>query len=569
MKRKAPSMNLIIVLAMTALIVGALAGAVAIFLRTYRAALIRNAETTSRQVIAQVSGTMERFLQDTNDSMKLLSGYLDLLPAQRESRFHAFLEINRDVVAITTYDERGQMMNCYSPGYRLRRLPLQNLSFDPARLEDYAGGYISAPHVMSIFQDEYPWVVTLIEPVSTREGECWVAMDIGCSNISSYISGVGIGNRGYCFLEDTEGQLVYHPQQQLIYSSLKTENTAHIASLPDGTYVEGSTIYTVQTLSGGSWRVVGVSSVQELITDGVQELRQLTVLSALLILTAAMLVSVLLSCVLSRPIQNLISAMRGFEADADHFSYEPVRGVREVQALSVSFEHMVKMIQKLMETARNEEISLRRTELKALQAQVNPHFLYNTLDSILWMCEQGHNADAALMVNALAQLFRISISRGHELIPIRSEVQHARSYLQIQSVRYRDQFTYSFDVEERCLDFLCNKITLQPLIENAINHGLNGLSDDERIDIRVFESGEDILFTVTDNGVGMEPEQLEDIFRRGPDSKSGIGVTNVNERLRIWFGERYGVSITSVPDEGTCVTVRMPKIRQEAEYEDH
>ena len=133
----------------------------------------------------------------------------------------------------------------------------------------------------------------------------------------------------------------------------------------------------------------------------------------------------------------------------------------------------------------------------------------------------------------------------------------------------RDQFTYSFDVEERCLDFLCNKITLQPLIENAINHGLNGLSDDERIDIRVFESGEDILFTVTDNGVGMEPEQLEDIFRRGPDSKSGIGVTNVNERLRIWFGERYGVSITSVPDEGTCVTVRMPKIRQEAEYEDH
>ena len=569
MKKNRLSMNLIMVLAMAAVAVCVLVCAIVIFVQTYRSALLRNAETTSRQAIAQVSSTMEEYLEDMNDSVALLTEYLDLPVRQREARFETFLEIKPDVVAITTYDADGQMKNCYSLGHKLREHIWENLSLDAARLDEYADGYVSAPHVMSIFEESYPWVVTLIEPVATSEGEQWVAVDIGCSNISGYINGVGIGQRGYCFLEDLEGNLVYHPQQQLIYSELKQENTALTASLPDGPHVEGNTIYTVQTLASGNWRVVGVSSVQELITDGLQEVLRISVISALFILAAMLMLSVLLSQMLSKPIQNLVSAMRSFERDADNFSYEPVMGVREVQNLSVSFEHMVRRIQKLMATVRSEEINLRKTELKALQAQINPHFLYNTLDSISWMCEQGKNAEAVLMVNALARLFRISISRGHELIPIRSEVQHAQSYLQIQSVRYKDQFSYEFDVEEGCLEYLCNKITLQPIIENAIYHGVNGLVDEGRIVIRVFSREDDIFFTVEDNGVGMEPEQIEEIFRRKPDGKSGIGIKNVNDRLKIWFGEKYGVTITSVPDEGTRVTVRMPKVREESEYEKH
>ena len=569
MKKNRLSMNLIMVLAMAAVAVCVLVCAIVIFVQTYRSALLRNAETTSRQAIAQVSSTMEEYLEDMNDSVALLTEYLNLPVRQREARFETFLEIKPDVVAITTYDADGQMKNCYSLGHKLREHIWENLSLDAARLDEYADGYVSAPHVMSIFEESYPWVVTLIEPVATSEGEQWVAVDIGCSNISGYINGVGIGQRGYCFLEDLEGNLVYHPQQQLIYSELKQENTALTASLPDGPHVEGNTIYTVQTLASGNWRVVGVSSVQELITDGLQEVLRISVISALFILAAMLMLSVLLSQMLSKPIQNLVSAMRSFERDADNFSYEPVMGVREVQNLSVSFEHMVHRIQKLMATVRSEEINLRKTELKALQAQINPHFLYNTLDSISWMCEQGKNAEAVLMVNALARLFRISISRGHELIPIRSEVQHAQSYLQIQSVRYKDQFSYEFDVEEGCLEYLCNKITLQPIIENAIYHGVNGLVDEGRIVIRVFSREDDIFFTVEDNGVGMEPEQIEEIFRRKPDGKSGIGIKNVNDRLKIWFGEKYGITITSVPDEGTCVTVRMPKVREESEYEKH
>ena len=171
------------------------------------------------------------------------------------------------------------------------------------------------------------------------------------------------------------------------------------------------------------------------------------------------------------------------------------------------------------------------------------------------------------MVNALARLFRISISRGHELIPIRSELQHAESYLEIQAHRYKNQFTWSIDAEESCLDYLCHKITLQPIIENAIYHGLNGLVDDGEILVSVREDGEDILFTVTDNGSGMTEEQISAIMQKDHSDRAGIGIKNVNDRLTIYFGPSYGIQIDSEPDRGTSVLIRMPKVREEADYE--
>ena len=215
MKKKGLSMNLIMALTLTAVAVSVLLCANLVFMQTYRQTLLRNAETTSRQAIAQASSTMNEYLEDMNDAVTLLTGYLDLPAEEREARFEAFLEIRADVVAVTTYDAEGEMRNCYSLGRRLREDILQNLSFDPDKRELYETGFISAPHVMSIFVEDYPWVVTIVRPATTGEGERYIAVDVSCSNISTYISGVGIGQRGYCFLEDTEGNLVYHPQQKL------------------------------------------------------------------------------------------------------------------------------------------------------------------------------------------------------------------------------------------------------------------------------------------------------------------------------------------------------------------
>lgn len=365
---------------------------------------------------------------------------------------------------------------------------------------------------------------------------------------------------------DRAGNIVYHPQQQLLYSGLKTENTAALAGLEDGSYVNDTVIYCLTSVQGSDWRIVGVSYVDELVNRNVREMIWLSLWLAVLVLAAALVTSWLLSRLLGRPLRELASAMERFETDADHFTYRPVGGAREVRELSDSFGHMVLRIQRLMSTVRQEEINLRKTELKALQAQINPHFLYNTLDSIAWMCEQGRADDAVKMIHALARLFRISISRGHELIPISKEIEHAENYLKIQNYRYKNQFTYTFDVDPGCLDYYCNKITLQPIIENAIMHGLDLLVDEGCIRVRVSQEGDDILFCVQDNGVGMSPEQAHAILADSQD-RTGIGIKNVNDRLQIYFGKQYGLRIVSELDVGTRVEIRMPKIKEVDGYE--
>ena len=485
----------------------------------------------------------------------------------RDAYLNAWLNARSEVVAVTTYDESGTLQNCWALGYTPRDTILQNLSFDLETAQRNSAGYVSAPHVESIFEGYYPWVVTIVRPMPGGTMPRWVAVDVRFSGLGASINGVGIGQHGYCYLMDNLGNMVYHPQQQLLYAGIKGEETSRLAALKSGTYVEDTVIYSVQDVPDSNWRVVGVSYIDETVNESVWQMARITVGTAVLILAAALLVGWIISHMLSRPLQQLETAMEQFEQDADGFTFQPVAGTREVQELSDSFGHMVGRIQRLMTTVREEEIDLRKTELKALQAQINPHFLYNTLDSIAWMCERGKNADAVKMVHALAKLFRISISKGHELIPIEKELQHAEAYLLIQKFRYKNQFTYHFTVDESCLHDLCNKITLQPIIENAITHGLDLLVEPGHIEIEVAADGDDVLFKVSDDGIGMPPEQVAELLQNEPSDRTGIGIKNVNDRLRIYFGPQYGLSIESVPDEGTTVTIRMLRVPEDREGE--
>ena len=552
---------------LVAMVVGVVAiilcSCILLFLDRYRSAMVQSARTSTAQAVSQVSDTVGSYLRDMDQAMDLVEQSMTEEPASRDELLDAFLTFRPDVVATTSYSESGQLLDCWSLGRQPRADILQNLSFDLVQAQANDGPYMTAPHVESIFEGYYPWVVTMTAPLDSEGEAAWVSLDLSFSGISSYISNVGIGQRGYCFLMDESGEIIYHPQQRLLYAGLKSEDTPALAALEDGTYSDDTMIYSLSSVEDGSWRVVGISYVDELVNRNVLEMIQLSGIMAVVILVAALLTSWLLSHLLGRPLRGLASAMERFESDADHFTYRPVKGTREVRELSDSFGHMVVRIQRLMSTVREEEVNLRKTELKALQAQINPHFLYNTLDSIAWMCERGRNADAVSMVHALARLFRISISRGHELIPIAKEIEHAESYLQIQKYRYKNQFTYEFDVDSECLGYYCNKITLQPIIENAITHGLELMVDEGRITVQVCQEGEDILFRVRDNGVGMSPEQVASILDRAPSDRTGIGIKNVNDRLKIYFGKDYGLHITSELDVGTCVEIRMPKVQGE------
>ncbi len=558
----------------TALLVSMVVGMVSIivcccvvlFLNRYRSAMVHSARTSTAQTISQASNTVGGYLRDMEQAMGQVEQSMAQSADSRDELLSSFLKFRPDVVAVTSYSAAGALLDCWSLGREPRENILRNLSFDLEKARTSTSSYMTAPHVVTIFESWYPWVVTMTKPLPQRGGAAWVSLDLSFSSISSYINNVSIGQRGYCFLMDRAGNIVYHPQQQLLYSGLKTENTAALAGLEDGSYVNDTVIYCLTSVQGSDWRIVGVSYVDELVNRNVREMIWLSLWLAVLVLAAALVTSWLLSRLLGRPLRELASAMERFETDADHFTYRPVGGAREVRELSDSFGHMVLRIQRLMSTVRQEEINLRKTELKALQAQINPHFLYNTLDSIAWMCEQGRADDAVKMIHALARLFRISISRGHELIPISKEIEHAENYLKIQNYRYKNQFTYTFDVDPGCLDYYCNKITLQPIIENAIMHGLDLLVDEGCIRVRVSQEGDDILFCVQDNGVGMSPEQAHAILADSQD-RTGIGIKNVNDRLQIYFGKQYGLRIVSELDVGTRVEIRMPKIKEVDGYE--
>lgn len=566
MNARAPRTGLRITTILVTMVVGTVAiillCCILLFLDRYRSAMVQSARTSSSQAVSQVSNTVGSYLRDMGQAMELVEQSVSESGESRDWLLAAFLKYRPDVVAVTSYSAGGELLDCWSPGREPRENIFQNLSFDLGAARESEGAYMTAPHVETIFEGYYPWVVTMTAPLEGGGEAAWVSLDISFSSISSYLKNVSIGQRGYCFLMDREGNIVYHPQQQLLYAGLKSEDTEALAALEDGDYADDTVIYCLASVEGSDWRAVGVSYVDELVNRNVNDMIRLSCLLAVVVLGAALLTSWLLFRFLGRPLRGLASAMESFESDADHFAHKPVGGTREVQELSDSFEHMVLRIQELMTTVREEEINLRKTELKALQAQINPHFLYNTLDSIAWMCEQGRNADAVRMVHALARLFRISISRGHELIPIAKEIEHAESYLQIQMYRYKNQFTYDFDVDPDCLSYYCNKITLQPIIENSINHGLDLMVDEGRIDVLVRQDGDDIVFSVRDNGVGMSEEQIEAIMQHGPTDRTGIGIKNVNDRLKIYFGKSYGLHITSEPDIGTCVEIRMPKIKE-------
>ncbi len=543
-----------------------LAGIV-VFVTTYRASMIQNVKTSSDQAAVQVERIVDNYMDDIGRSLKLIEGFFLEEEPVRDVDLNHMADLRSDVTAITSYDpETGELTGAWTGHKVFKKDALANLSFNKEEMPELGEIVISRPHVESLLLNEYPWVVSISTRIRQADGtEQIVVLDSRFSQIASYVDTVGVGSHGYCFIMDQDGTIIYHPQQQLIFAGLKEENTQKMTAHSDGSYEENSLIYTIRTRKGSSWRIVAVSFVDELIEDRLKDCLILLAGLLLIVLAATIVSSVVLSRYISRPIHSLNKAMGEFEANAEGFSYEPVYGSLEVTSLSNAFGHLVIRIQELMNKVRNEEIVLRKTELRALQAQINPHFLYNTLDSIAWMCEEGRTKDAVEMVNALARLFRISISKGHELIPVEKEVEHAKSYLQIQKFRYKNQFQYSFEVQESCLHYYCNKITLQPIIENAIYHGLNRMIDEGFIEIRIFEDGDDVVFTVEDNGVGMTKEQCESILHKEVKGQTGgIGIKNVNDRVKIYFGEQYGMTIESELDEGTKVSIRMPKLKEDS-----
>jgi two-component system sensor histidine kinase YesM len=240
--------------------------------------------------------------------------------------------------------------------------------------------------------------------------------------------------------------------------------------------------------------------------------------------------------------------------------------VDEITELGMSFNIMTGKIRELLEAKVREQENLKKAELKALQAQINPHFLYNTLDTIVWMAESNKTNQVIEIVRALSSFFRIALSRGKDWIPIRQEIEHVQNYLYIQKMRYRDILEYELEVDENILDSTILKLTLQPLVENALYHGIKNKRGGGMIRVRARKENSNlVLLTVQDDGVGLTPYKLSQIrasISNDSDqilqSETGFGLENVNKRIQLYYGKQYGLTVESQYHEGTRVTVAIP-----------
>ncbi|WP_159442078.1 sensor histidine kinase [Clostridium sp. Marseille-P2415] len=244
----------------------------------------------------------------------------------------------------------------------------------------------------------------------------------------------------------------------------------------------------------------------------------------------------------------------------------PKSNIREIRMLSDQYDQMVVRIGELIEHNKEEQELKRKTELKLLQAQINPHFLYNTLDTIVWLAEGKRHQDVVDMITALSSFLRIGLNNGRDFITIRGEAEHVNSYLQIQHFRYEDIMDYEIDFEEQIMEYSILKLTLQPIVENALYHGIKNCRKKGFLKITGRQENEDIFLRVEDNGIGMKPEELgkmqKQVSRGGEDVdlREGFGIANVAERIRLNFGDSYGLHIESEYGVGTSVTVRIPAV---------
>ncbi|MEK5254933.1 sensor histidine kinase [Paenibacillus sp. FSL F4-0125] len=434
------------------------------------------------------------------------------------------------------------------------------------------GVAVSSSHVQHLFQDEYRWVVSISRKLSDTFSEMEadrqgvLLVDLNYSVINNLCKQIELGKRGYVFIVDPSGSLVYHPQQQLIYSQLKFEQLETVLGIKSGSVTVNTgneqKLYTVDTTSFG-WKIVGVTYPDDLVANK-QQMQGTAALWGAVSLIFAMAISVLLSYALTKPLKNLEINMKKAERGEFDIRVE-IESPNEIGKLARTFNLMIMKIKELMSQIVMEQEMKRVSELKALQAQIKPHFLYNTLESIIWMAETGKMEEVVEMTSSLSKLLRSTIGEGEELIPIARELEHIRHYLTIQNMRYRHKFTYSIELQEDILKCSILKLVLQPLVENAIYHGIKHNPEQGHILIRGKREHNDITIQIIDNGVGMNPEQMGKLLLQKADYRmgSGVGVANVNHRIQLYFGDHYGLSFESEMEEGTTVTLRIPALYEE------
>ncbi len=538
---------------------------------------------SNRVILHQLVSQIDSYIQGMEQISDALTGSREVLdwlafrggisgdmpPGGIQERLRHYIQAREDISEILLVRTDRQILTS-DPEARINPwTALQDKPWFSRAAEAGGRTTVSSSYVQNLLWGRYSWVVSLSRGILDASGRLLgvLLVDLKFNRISSLCQSLIIGKRGYNFILDSKGNYVFHPTQQLVYSNIRTEPLEEVLGMASGTgeslyYLDGRYYMTEHSPLTG-WYVVSVLYESDIITEW-KSIQLIYTLIALVLFLVVGLVTHKVSSGITKPVRRLQEIMGRVET-GDFPLVGELEGTDEIRDLARDYDIMVGRIRELMAANVKEQEQKRKSDLKALQAQINPHFLYNTLDSIIWMGEMGQCKEVVQMTSALSKLFRISISKGRELIPIRSELEHVRSYLIIQEMRYKDKFRYEMDVDPRILDLYTLKITLQPLVENAIYHGIKEAEHPCCLGISGWLEEDVVHLEVKDDGVGMDEKALSVIRERLKEGGGrpgrgghGVGIHNVHERIRLYFGKDYGLSCHSSLSRGTVMLVRFP-----------
>ena len=536
---------------------------------------VANTEMTVESTIDRLNSSLLDLRQISDAANYNIVQQYDISSQEFTRQFSMLYETNTDKIqSLALYGDDGMLIESEPVATVKDNVKVADQKWYQDARSEIENIHFSTPHVQNLFDDgtfRYHRVVSLSRSVDINDGSTSgsgvLLVDMKYSVLEDMLERINETSSGiYYYLCSRDGEIIYHPRWTEINRGLFKEKNNKVASYEDGIYemktdgqkenvVVGSVAYT-------GWKLIGVvpESVQE---TSINKFRYYIITTILILVMMLLQVNRFISRKISRPIRELDESVKAYEAGAMPDIY--IGGSAEIRHLGYSVQKSYEQIETLMKEIIQQQTERRKSELDALQSQINPHFLYNTLESITWMIEAQRNKEAVVMISELAKLLRVSLSRGKTIISIGDELQHGRSYMNIQRVRYKERFKVEFLIDEEIKNYCIVKLVIQPLLENAIYYGVGNMDEDDdgQILVRGEKKGEDIYISIEDNGMGM-PEDIRDNIltdnSKVPKHGSGVGVINVHSRIRLMFGPEYGLEVYSELDEGTKVVIHIPAI---------
>ena len=525
------------------------------------------------QAMDQVSERLSDSIGQVEDVLREVADGMEDRGSTDSRQFDSSLRLSagamENLSALLLLDEYGNPVLGLPSAESKKTCRLTSMDwFNQARTASLGETVFSRPHVQNLYPGEYPWVVSV-----TRKVRYWqddlphtgiLMADMRLEPLEDICRSVTLGDTGYLYILDDSGNIIYHPEQKLMSLELISEENI----LSEDTQSEDQSMVLAQTIEGTNWKLTASVTSDDVAKYSTAFISRVTWV-VIALMAGVLLVALWLSMRIVQPLTDIQVSMQRIERNLDDNRMSlPEEGFAEYASLAHSYNVMLHRIRGLMQETVDRQEQLRRMEIGALQEQINPHFLYNTLDSIVRVMETGRTPEAIEMVQALAKLFRLSINNGDYFLTVEQEMDYARNYLTIQQVRYKKRFKYELYMDESIKDLPCPKIILQPLIENSLKHGMSDMPGCTLI-VRARQEGYNIVLSVEDDGLGIPPEKLKKLQEMLRDdsnimvkkSRYGIGLRNTNRRIKLLYGSDYGLTIESEVEERTCVTITFPKHR--------